>query len=787
VYFCRLIIILNFTYHLMKTIQASIFCFILLCFTAGFAQNAKSDLRVGEWKSYLGHRQNLQSAVKDKVIYTITNGGMFSYDTDNKELHTYSTVEGMSSISPQAIYYNAATQTMFVGHTDGAIDYFKDPSNIQNQSDIKINAFYTQKNIYTFVGDADRLYVGTDFGLVLYDLAKMEPKFAVTQIANNPVRTAIVSIAVFDNKIWVVLKNGYLYYAPTSAANLADPSIWTQAADLLPSIKARSVAANDTHLYALMNDGKTYHYTSQGWELYPAFSAGGQDKLRVTQQQVLAFSGIDVWVGKHDKTLIKHYFAPYGVPQDANIIDNQLFLSTNDRGLTAYPNMGDTYELLNPDGPYTNDCLNIIAHKGELYIAPGGYDNGMAPILNYNGIYYRNRTGWKNLQKNSGLPQSRINGSFVRTYWDKKNDNVYVGSWGMGIAKLKTGELQSFYDCANSGITGVEQICDTFNLENTRVAGMEMDENGNFWVATQYSRSPLQVFTNDGRWINMRNTFNGTRISGLTIDDYNNKWVITQKGGVFVYNDKGTIDNISDDVSVALTANEKQGNLPSSNIYAVVKDVEGDIWLGTDEGVRIMYSNYLNELSKGKYADVRAPIVDGYPLLRSENINTIAVDGGNRKWLGTNSGVYLVSADGLQILANFTTENSPLISNTVNYISIDGITGEVFFATSLGLISYRGTSTESSETCQEVSIFPNPAFTDYNGLISITGLGSESIVKITTVSGLLVREVYAEGGTAVWDGTDVKGKKVSTGVYLAFAANKDGKNPCVGKFTVIER
>lgn len=147
----------------------------------------------------------------------------------------------------------------------------------------------------------------------------------------------------------------------------------------------------------------------------------------------------------------------------------------------------------------------------------------------------------------------------------------------------------------------------------------------------------------------------------------------------------------------------------------------------------------------------------------------------------------MISADGREILQRFTIENSPLLSNSIVHIAIDGVTGEVFFGTSVGLVSYRGSATAGSETCKDVTVFPNPVFSDYTGSISISGLTAESIVKITTVSGLLVREVRSEGGTAVWDGTDIKGNKVSTGVYLAFSAQKDAKNPCVGKFTVIQR
>lgn len=765
------------------------FCFLLfyLLFVQVIqAQSGQNDLGLGQWRSYLSHRQSLQSAIQGNNIYTITNGGMFSYNTQNKELQTFSTVQGMSSISPQTIYYNKANNTVYMGHADGSIDYFSEVDNIKRQTDIKINSFYTQKNIYAFAGDADRLYVGTEFGMVVFDLAKMEPKFSVTEVADNSVKTPIQSIALFDNKVWIALKNGYLYNAPVNSPNLSDPTTWMKEANSLPSNKVRYVTANENHLYALLDNGFTYHYTPTGWELYTAFAAGSQNVLRIEDDYLFAISGSDVWVGKHDKTLIKHYINPPGSAKDAHIINNDLYMATFFEGLKVYPTIGDNYQDIVPKGPFTNDCTNISANNGELFIAPAGYNLSMGPVINDWGIYYYSHDNdWENIRKGNGLPTNHVNGSFVRTFFDKSTGITYLGSWGMGIAAIKDAALQFYYDCGNSGISIIED-CDSMNLENTRVAGMKTDANGTLWLTMQYARNTLQARNSAGQWFNLRGALTA-RISGLEIDDYNNKWIMTQGSGVYVYNDKGTLDNPSDDVFLALTATEKQGNLPSANVYTVVKDLEGDVWLGTDEGVRIMYSNYLNDLANGRYADVRAPIVEGYPLLRSESVNAIAVDGGNRKWIGTNNGVFLISADGQEILQRFTIENSPLLSNSIVHIAIDGVTGEVFFGTSVGLVSYRGSATAGSETCKDVTVFPNPVFSDYTGSISISGLTAESIVKITTVSGLLVREVRSEGGTAVWDGTDIKGNKVSTGVYLAFSAQKDAKNPCVGKFTVIQR
>jgi hypothetical protein len=174
-------------------------------------------------------------------------------------------------------------------------------------------------------------------------------------------------------------------------------------------------------------------------------------------------------------------------------------------------------------------------------------------------------------------------------------------------------------------------------------------------------------------------------------------------------------------------------------------------------------------------------------LLRGENITSIKVDGGNRKWFGTTtSGLWLFEDSGEALVHHFNIANSPLPSNFIHDIEIDERTGEVFIATDKGLISYRGTATRATKAHQKVKIFPNPVRANFTGQLGISGLSENADVKITNISGKLVRQLYAEGGTAVWDINDERGNRVSSGVYLVLSASADGEETFVGKIAVIE-
>jgi hypothetical protein len=200
------------------------------------------------------------------------------------------------------------------------------------------------------------------------------------------------------------------------------------------------------------------------------------------------------------------------------------------------------------------------------------------------------------------------------------------------------------------------------------------------------------------------------------------------------------------------------------------------VWAGTDAGVAYFYDDG---------SDAVKPIFENRFLLRDDKVTAIAVDGGNRKWMGTERGVWLFDPTGEQALANFTSSNSPLLSDKIIDIEIDPASGEVFFVTDKGLISYRSDATESSGKFDEVKIFPNPVTNNFQGEVGISGLGTDAIVKITDVSGKLVYQTVANGGTASWDVRDHRGNRLRSGVFLVFAIMQDGSESVVGKIAVV--
>jgi ligand-binding sensor domain-containing protein len=260
--------------------------------------------------------------------------------------------------------------------------------------------------------------------------------------------------------------------------------------------------------------------------------------------------------------------------------------------------------------------------------------------------------------------------------------------------------------------------------------------------------------------------------------------------GLFIYDDNKTPENFDDDRSRKMLVQDSE-NQVISFVYSIAEDLDGNIWVGTDQGPVIYFTPekvFDNDL---KASRIKIPRNDGTNLadymLKTETITSIAVDGANRKWLGTaNSGVYLLSADGTTQIKNFNEQNSPLLSNSIITLAVDNKTGDVWFGTSKGIQSFRGNATTGEEKFKKVYTFPNPVRENFNGNVTITGLIRDTQIRITDISGNLVYETVSDGGQATWDLKTYNGRRVATGVYLVFCASKDGSQSYVTKMLVIK-
>ncbi|HQW26715.1 MAG TPA: two-component regulator propeller domain-containing protein, partial [Saprospiraceae bacterium] len=424
--------------------------------------------------------------------------------------------------------------------------------------------------------------------------------------------------------------------------------------------------------------------------------------------------------------------------------------------------------------PYSGNVSEMEVKEGVLYVATGGASESYGYQSNRDGFYTFDRVRWTTYNQ-FNTPEIEASGllNFFRILPHPVEDIIYVGSYWGGLLKYD-GETYTVFDTSNSSLQGA-----VGDAQRVRIAGLAFDEDNNLWVTNYLAGEPLSVLKADGTWKSFPlPCSNITNTAQLVVDRRGYKWIMlySKAASLIVFDDGGTIDDESDDRCVQLSASNTA--IPSNSVNCLAVDVEGDIWVGTAEGPVVFDGGGdIFNGHQGSRIKVEQDGVLNY-LFGEETIYSIAIDGANRKWFGTGSGVFVQSPAGNEEVASYTTANSPLLDNRIIDIAIDGNNGLVYVATAGGIMSLRSDAIDGGPIhSDDVYAFPNPVRPDYDGPIAIRGLARDAVVKITDVTGVILFETRSLGGQAIWDGKDLNGQQAETGVYLVFStAGSDGYN-----------
>lgn len=759
---------------------------VLVCL--GLLLLAASNLRaqrpyaIGTWTPYLSYEYIKDILLDDSLFYFNTKGGFFTWDPATMETKTYSPIDGLSDVDASAMYIDTISNNVFLGYEDGTINYFQKPfSTPRFLTDITRTDLFTSKRVNDFEARENLLYIATEFGVVIFDINKEETRSSVTKVADNPSGTPVNDLMIVDDTLYLCLGNAGLYYTYIDQPNITLPSVWEKADNgnrgMSPG-EADHLAHIGDIVYAMVGDTCYTKDPGQAWRKGP-LPHTDKSFFKANDSALYCDDGNYIRVDPLDSA--QYLILPVRKPTTAHV-DPNFVLWGDPPSTLQWLVEEDSLMELGPDGPQVNTITELGVGNGQIYIAPRGQSGATsAPLFSSEGFFhYSLGEGWTNFNVEDELPRDSIYEDFARLHFNPEDSICYLGSWSQGVVATRNGKILKNYTSANSGLTG------SFNQglgNQTRVTGLDMDNNGNLWVTAILADFNLNVKTPDEEWFNY-NLPSAFPVD-VMIDDWGNKWVINNQLGLVVFNENGTLDNAADDDFKRLNTSQGQGGLPNNTVNALAKDRNGHIWVGTLEGIAVFANP--SRVFQSNFPDASCPVIDGFCLLRDQEVTTIAVDGNNRKWIGTTNGIYLVNPQGNRLIEHFTTENTPLFTNEIRDIKIDPETGEIFIGTEQGLLSLMGEAIEGKETSEELYVYPNPFYTDYDGQVAITCAVTDAEVRITTVSGMLVRALEATGGQAVWDGLDTAGNRLRPGIYLAMVADVDGKNAGIAKFAVIAR
>ena len=468
-----------------------------------------------------------------------------------------------------------------------------------------------------------------------------------------------------------------------------------------------------------------------------------------------------------------------------------LFIANFEQGLLKMDVSGGEADAhWSPEGPPVALVRNVDAWNDQIWVASGGIDETWTSMYHKHGFYGMSGMRWNWIPNQDGLNDlAGINDPMAVSIDPTNPFHAYFGSWEEGLIEVQNGEVVDIYNESNSTL----ELGNFGGSPRVGVGGVDFDRFGNLWFTNAYSEAPLHVRLNDGSFVAMAlgNALGNTGWLGDVLAARNGYiWCVMPRGqGVLVYDTNLTPGDTQDDDWRILTSDPAKGGLPSDDIYCLEEDLDGEIWIGTAAGPCVIYLPSV-VFDDGYENPVASQILiqqDGnyQLLLETEVVETICIDGGNRKWIGTqNSGAYLLSSDGIDQVAHFTSDNSPLLSNQVTDIALNHRNGEVLIGTQRGLMGWRGDASNFVQEIDELRVYPNPVEADFEGWVTVEGLAYNSTVHITTLSGRTVATVQSEGGRAVWDTRDFSGELVPYGVYMVFATDATGASAGVTKLAV---
>ena len=762
---------------MMKKYALSVFFIFTLQMV--FSQNSKL------WKGYFCYREIKDLSESPSRITAASENALFAKNLVSGDLKTTNTIDGLSGETITSIYYSPTFKKTLVGYQNGLIIVVNEvDGSMLNVVDIINKALPPNIKKVNHITEYNGIaYVSCDFGIVQYNLATSQ--FGDTYfIGNNGAQIIIKGTTIFDNKIYAATLNAGIRFADINNANLNDFNQWTTIAgdgwSGIESFGTRLIAISNTGFIRSLQGNNFTNIATIGQA--PAdFRKYGDYLIATGANHVYIYNASLVQVKHINITEIPEIGATFSC---ATVINNTVYLGTAANGLFATSILPGPFTDMTPNGPFRNNIFSITATTSNVWAVFGDYDISYNPFpLEYYGISKLTSSGWLNIpyediESTIGKPVA----SMVRvTVNPTKESDVYVSSFHSGILKLENDIPVQLYDETNSTLDYTNEV---------RIDGTAFDASGNLWVTNSITADGIKALKADGQWISgysmssLVSNVGTLNMGRLTIDKNGTKWMATRDDGLIGFNEA------YGNLFKTLKFGPDVGNLPINEVRVAAVDKRNQLWIGTRKGLTVLPSvdSFVADGNQQLTAEAIIIIEDNLAqeLLFEQYITDIVVDGSNNKWIGTaDSGVFYVSTNGQETLLQFNKNNSPLPSNNVNDIDINDATGEVFFVTDKGMVSYKGNATEANANLNNVYVFPNPVRPEFQGTVKISGLLDKANIKIADIEGNLVYETTAEGGTIEWDTTAFGKYRVASGVYMIFISAEDGAETKVKKVMII--
>ena len=794
---------------------------IFLTNLPGKAQNGRS-IPIGSWRSHLPFTRAIGVERLGDKLFVACYSGIFTYDLTDESIGLLTKVEGLSDVGISAIGKHPGQELIMIGYETGKIDIIQN-GKIVFVKDIFISNITESKKINSLQMSGNIAYISTDFGIIILNIAKREVIESNLNIGAGGNRVKVKDCVQYKDSIYAITEQGLI------SIHIRDQFRNTKRWRIYPNGGNLPGAPQDLYKIDSLNNQlvllseKGLHLQTNSFQI--------KFTLPLIKRSVKYFEGKYVICGRDNifeigaekfdsvRNFDPKYYKKISEPTSTYYGENYKFITDFNNGFLRASGT-DTARIL-PNSPL-HSSFALSSHKDEVVLLPGGYNSNAGAAINgsYRGFSMFTNNTWRTyspfFSENPIIigAETRVPNQYIRSFFNPIDQKLYLSTFGYGIV-VKEGENFSILnDISTDGglcnftfqnIDCKYPIGSPFAYEYIKIGGSVIDKLGDLWVSNfEIADVPIRVLPSgldskiNSNWKKIPLPGNGFNQFPLDFmaDQNNYKWLrmAPERSGnnpIWIFNSDGS-------KRIGLSSDEKSGKLPGKNVYDIQEDKSGYIWVGTDEGLAVFY-NPINAFAPGGIT-ASLPIFPpeaGRPVLENEVVTAIEIDGANRKWIGTkDNGIWLFNPDITKLISHFTTKNSPLISDNIFDLVINKPTGELFIATDKGCVSYQTDANEKLDAdgnllgaeCanQDINVFPNPVRKGYDGVIAVSGLASNSVVKFVTASGKLVYETTAKGGLAIWNGFTYDGRRANPGMYIIMASSEEGTANCFSKLAILD-
>ena len=768
--------------------KKSSFLAVLLMFAVSTCLQAA---QIGSWNVYLSYHNATKNVAAGKTIYTVANGDLYSYNTEDSEVRTYDNLNILNDVDIADIGYSQEAKKIILIYSNCNIDLLDANDNVQNLSALKEKSISGKEisNLYIYGSTA---YLSTGFGLIEVDMKE--------GVFRNTYRLGLEGTCVAANENNVFLGTTSGLYVCSKQENMQLQSNWKKHQGSTDWSKLLFYKDN---LLGVRKDS-LFVIDTQRANTANRINGSAVTFIRETNDQLLWGDTKNICYGSdiNNFTIIKEN----NTWKDIAYQDGTYWVSNQYQGLQGYKITGNQVQMTTssviPDSPIRNLSYRLNWVGNRLLVAGG--INTVAGYFNTPTAMYMEDNQWTNFEEMTERPEKYKSLRLANTT-DLVQDPTdpthhYASLFRSGLFEYKDGKFTKFHNADNSPLQSILSKSISTYYNYVSCAGLKFDPDGNLWMLCSQTDTVVRILRPDGKWnalyyepIQMASLCDNILIHSTGMVFVTSRRL--DQRGIFCIDTKGTLANTKDDKYILhkQIINQDETVYTPDEFYGICEDLDGRVWFGTTLGLFVI-DNPEQVFDKDfRITQVKVNRNDGSGLadylLSGLPVTCIAVDGANRKWVGTqNNGIFLISADGQETIHHFTTEDSPLPSDAIQDIAVNSITGEVAIGTEKGLCSYMSDAIDAAEDLvkDNVLVYPNPVKSEYTGPITITGMTMDAEVKILSTNGQLVWKGVSTGGLVTWNGCNLSGKRVSSGVYHVVANDNAGNKAIVTRIVVIK-